>query len=281
MSTKVPTRFRNRRYPGDLRKNSPLHAALYHTSMIIQHTYKVQNLKVLHVDSIEESFQHFATQQYKATVEGTTMAFDYPIEADRVDNLNLFSVFLRAPVIGTVMWFISGGAAGKDEKEEIVVRDEGSLVDPAETLKPRPSPPPSPLRDLQVIEDDLLSHHRPFKRMPPRLIHSDISEIAENSVVTEAVSQYQSSSYNDTAPLSKKEKKMSWSDESGRLLVEYVGGQVSNYSQLSPLVMRFRNRWVVVVLIECVQYAMVAAKALVLGATEYWAACGRQSSVVI
>lgn len=158
------------------------------------------------------------------------MAFDFPIEADRVDNLNLFSVFLRAPVIGTVMWFISGGAARREEEEDDnrnTIRDDSGNSEPTETLQPRPSPPPSPLRGLHTMDEDIEGHHLPFKRMPPRLIHSDVSEIADNPFVAEAVSQYQASVCNNTAPLSKKEKKMSWSDESGRRLVEYVGDEVS------------------------------------------------------
>ena len=41
------------------------------------------------------------------------MAFDRPLEADSVDDLGLFSSFLRAPVIGTICWLLGGEDAKK------------------------------------------------------------------------------------------------------------------------------------------------------------------------
>ena len=45
------------------------------------------------------------------------MAFDRPIEADRVEDLGLFASFLRAPVVGTILWLLGGEEAKKAEDE--------------------------------------------------------------------------------------------------------------------------------------------------------------------
>lgn len=46
------------------------------------------------------------------------MAFERPIEADRVEDLGLFSSFIRAPVVGTILWLLGGEDAKKAEEEE-------------------------------------------------------------------------------------------------------------------------------------------------------------------
>lgn len=46
------------------------------------------------------------------------MAFEHPIEADRVEDLGLFASFMRAPVVGTIMWFLGGADAQRAEEEE-------------------------------------------------------------------------------------------------------------------------------------------------------------------
>jgi hypothetical protein len=46
------------------------------------------------------------------------MAFERPLEADRVEDLGLFSSFLRAPVVGTILWLLGGEDAKKADEEE-------------------------------------------------------------------------------------------------------------------------------------------------------------------
>jgi hypothetical protein len=46
-----------------------------------------------------------------------TMAFDRPLEADQVDDLNLFSMLLRAPILGTLIWILGGDTSRKEEEE--------------------------------------------------------------------------------------------------------------------------------------------------------------------
>mmetsp|Transcript_3464 Transcript_3464/g.8794 ORF Transcript_3464/g.8794 Transcript_3464/m.8794 type:complete len:670 (+) Transcript_3464:137-2146(+) len=45
------------------------------------------------------------------------MAFDRPIEADRVDDLGLLASLIRAPVVG-IMWLLGGDHAGEADEEE-------------------------------------------------------------------------------------------------------------------------------------------------------------------
>ena len=52
------------------------------------------------------------------------MAFERPIEADRVEDLGLFSSFIRAPIVGTILWFLGGEDAKKAEEED---RRRGSI----------------------------------------------------------------------------------------------------------------------------------------------------------
>eukprot|EP00956_Cyclotella_meneghiniana_P011592 scaffold16279_cov68-Cyclotella_meneghiniana.AAC.2 len=57
------------------------------------------------------------------------MAFERPIEADRVEDLGLFSSFIRAPVVGTIMWFLGGADAQRAEEEESKQRNNESESD--------------------------------------------------------------------------------------------------------------------------------------------------------
>ena len=56
------------------------------------------------------------------------MAFDHPLEADRVDDLNFFSTVIRAPVVGALFWFL-GGAEAKQRNEEEKRRFHAQLLD--------------------------------------------------------------------------------------------------------------------------------------------------------
>ena len=46
------------------------------------------------------------------------MAFERPLEADRVDDIGFLSSFVRAPIVGPIMWMLGGDMARKLEKEE-------------------------------------------------------------------------------------------------------------------------------------------------------------------
>jgi hypothetical protein len=58
------------------------------------------------------------------------MAFERPIEADRVEDLGLFSSFIRAPVVGTILWLLGGDEAKKAEEEERRRSEENESEEP-------------------------------------------------------------------------------------------------------------------------------------------------------
>ena len=46
------------------------------------------------------------------------MAFDRPLEADRVDDLGLLSAFVRAPVLGPIMWILGKKLTDSGKNDE-------------------------------------------------------------------------------------------------------------------------------------------------------------------
>ena len=127
------------------------------------------------------------------------MAFDRPLEADRVDELSLLSSFVRAPIVGPIMWMLGGHIAKTAEKklnaDTISSEVEGgqqssSFIDDTE----RSSPVPSGER-------------------------SDISE--EGDFSSDENDESNVNSLTEVAASFRKDRKMSWSDESGQNLVEY------------------------------------------------------------
>ena len=57
----------------------------------------------------------------------SAMAFDHPVEADRVD-LSFTSIMARAPVIGSLMYLIGGQNAKEEDSYDGSVRKEVDLV---------------------------------------------------------------------------------------------------------------------------------------------------------
>lgn len=149
------------------------------------------------------------------------MAFDRPLEADRVDDLGLFSAFIRAPVVGTLMWILGGSKAMEEEEKqkEMLYIAEGedagtSSADDSLSLQ-------SNRYALNVGQTN-----GRLKKTAPRLIGSDISDFGELALREDAQDEdlYRTSSGNVRKGLStlRNTKKMSWSDESGQSLVEYI-----------------------------------------------------------
>lgn len=152
--------------------------------------------------------------------DSNTMAFDMPIEADRVDDLGLFSFFIRAPIVGTIMWILGGDEAKKQEEKEKqtndeVVSQEHSVLAPAQLQK--------------MIESNQQKRKGGLKKAP-RLVGSDISDFGDCAIQLNAADMehhFSRSALEDEYDLAKSNKKMSWSDESGQDLVQYIGDDVS------------------------------------------------------
>jgi len=54
---------------------------------------------------------------YAVSKKQPTMAFERPLEADRVDDLGFLSSFVRAPIVGPLMYLLGGDMAKKLNKE--------------------------------------------------------------------------------------------------------------------------------------------------------------------
>ena len=159
------------------------------------------------------------------------MAFDHHIKADKVDDLGFFATFLRAPVVGSLMWFLGGEKAKEREKEEL--RKQMMQSDETCDDESNDSGSQSPLFAVPPREFSSSERLRKLgygtKRMPPRLIGSDISEFADCVIPEEAmVSQNQHSCLthsersDDLRRVTRSSRSLSWSDDNGQELAEVI-----------------------------------------------------------
>ena len=144
------------------------------------------------------------------------MAFEIPLEADQVDDLNLFSTLVRAPVIGTLLWIFGSQSKGQNQNGDEDVREpciDDNLCDDESDARNQSSATKGVCKTRQ--------HGQSLKKAAPSLIGSEISE-AELVDSLDAVSLYgysgtYSSNYTSGAP----KKELSWSDDVGKNLVVY------------------------------------------------------------
>ncbi|CAB9509011.1 expressed unknown protein [Seminavis robusta] len=139
------------------------------------------------------------------------MAFDQPLEADRVDDNFLISL-VRGPVLGALSWIMGGEDADDSERELRRGLEDMIIDDEAE--------------EERVNHNDNGYHHhlandKQQQQQPkanlPRMVHSDVSvsEIAGTTMDHNNMMMIKNHNYH--LPRSEK-KKMSWSDN----LVEYM-----------------------------------------------------------
>jgi hypothetical protein len=141
------------------------------------------------------------------------MAFEIPLDADQVDDLNLFSTLVRAPVIGTLLW-IFGSSKGQSQRVDDEVKEQ--FIDDSTYVVESNQQTSATNGDSKIRQ-----HTNSLKKAAPSLIGSVISE-AELVDSLEAVSLYgytgsYSSNYTSGAP----KKELSWSDDVGKNLVIY------------------------------------------------------------
>eukprot|EP00978_Attheya_sp_CCMP212_P020973 scaffold60718_cov59-Attheya_sp.AAC.5 len=120
------------------------------------------------------------------------MAFDRPLEADRVEDLGFLSSFVRAPVIGTIMWMFGGDAAKKREEEEqtrdmqtmleAATEDETGAFDTAHSFDKE--------NDIDVVK------HMPFgHKLTPDLTGSDLSEMSDGDCTEDLLEEHSSNNF--------------------------------------------------------------------------------------
>jgi len=149
-----------------------------------------------------------------------TMAFDHPLEADRVEDLNFFSAFVRAPVVGTLMWILGGKMAKEEEEKELKQQTKEALMDDSTD---EVVPPPSLVRTSSASGQPKKSA---LKKSQPSLAGSDISDVGECAESLERVHLVEG----DSLPKSlrpKRKKELSWSDQNGKgALAQFMDEEV-------------------------------------------------------
>lgn len=136
----------------------------------------------------------------------STMAFDHPVEADRVD-LNLGSIISRAPVIGSLMYLLGGRHAREEEEQESASRKQldRSLASDSQNLL---------TNSFKPIKSAL-------KKSSPSLAPTE--EASDNESFQSALDCYDR--HDTESTFGRKKKELSWSDQSGLNLVEYIDAQ--------------------------------------------------------
>jgi len=142
------------------------------------------------------------------------MAFDQHLEADRIDDFNLFSAFVRVPLL--ILEGVLGQQQQKQQKKDepsgerldnvlsncSKERNENTSQDHSANSPPR-----------VVSNDDLaspLSKRKPLSRLEGQTNNNSLSRRRTNNTSLVALADYPGL------------KRTSWSDESGRSLVQYL-----------------------------------------------------------
>jgi hypothetical protein len=150
------------------------------------------------------------------------MAFDQPLDADRVDGDGFISSFVRAPIVGPVMWVLGGLLAKDMAGEENKILEEDILnKDPPNQALPRTA------KNSKIYADS----HRSIAL--PTSMECEPTHMNEVIHVTPSVSSEEDNDDRNIMPLARRKgrRKMSWADESGQSLDDY-------YEQVSPFIMR-------------------------------------------
>jgi hypothetical protein len=154
------------------------------------------------------------------------MAFDRPIEADRVDDLGLLSSFVRSPLIGPIMWVL-GNHLSRDENKENL---KGSIVEKSSLEHMSNENLVSYSSKDHVINSVLLSSR---KSQGSGL--NALTDVPNDGNTIKDMSTYDSTKNTKEIGSQHTWRKTSWSDESGQNLVEYFdSNSLSAQSRTEP-----------------------------------------------
>mmetsp|Transcript_2142 Transcript_2142/g.3932 ORF Transcript_2142/g.3932 Transcript_2142/m.3932 type:complete len:197 (-) Transcript_2142:3095-3685(-) len=156
------------------------------------------------------------------------MAFDRPLEADRVDNLGLLSSFVRAPFVAPIMWAIGGLLP--EEKENVTsltsklqFQDDLSRGSGNETtIGPNTEIQPQDTTDILIETRNQMTSggcsSTSLRRTTAKLEGLSTFKYHHNQVIDD---QDENIQHPSNLLSTKKNRKTSWSDESGQDLVQY------------------------------------------------------------
>jgi len=146
------------------------------------------------------------------------MAFDRPLDADRVDNLGLLSSFLRAPIVGPIMWILGGDMAQKQEDEERRKATRTALGTSDASRDESSEDRRKPISDQSKIQYESSTN-------ASGILYSDMAETSDCAQEFESNDdglQIATTGLRKSRQLfDKKTRKTSWSDESGQSLAQY------------------------------------------------------------
>ena len=146
-------------------------------------------------------------QQSAKKIKLVAMAFDHPVEADRVE-LNFGSIMARAPVIGSLMYLLGGHHAREEEEYESSLRKE--ITDDK-----------SKMNSQNVLDRSNRTIKSVLKKSSPSLAPTD-NDSDNESFQSALDSDRHNAIFGSESSLQRKKKELSWSDESGQNLVEYM-----------------------------------------------------------
>jgi hypothetical protein len=143
------------------------------------------------------------------------MAFDRPLEADRVDNNNLLSSFMRGPI----MWALGGLLS--DDKENAVNKQK--LEDDPDGINTDNSTDRDTGRQSSVMDQKLCLEDLQLNIPSGGALRRRSSEghMLYTRNRSDASLSFDEKETSNPIFFQKKTRKMSWSDESGRNLVHY------------------------------------------------------------
>jgi hypothetical protein len=143
------------------------------------------------------------------------MAFDRPLEADRVDDLGLLSSFVRSPLVGPILWLLGNHLSSEENKEN----PKRSIVDKS-SLEQTSKENWASNTSEDCEDNSLLLISR--KLRDPSLntltdIPNDVQDVSTGNTTKNTKDIGHQRNW----------RKTSWSDESGQNLVEYFNPDVS------------------------------------------------------
>ncbi|KAL3940380.1 MAG: hypothetical protein SGBAC_005083 [Bacillariaceae sp.] len=141
------------------------------------------------------------------------MAFDQQLEADRVDDFNLFSVFARVPLL------ILEGVLGQQKSQQESHQGETTMDD---STCERSTLPKETKRQDRIVSSGSMSPNGTTKLKPLSRLEGKLSNsLSRRSSHTSLVDLIGSADV-------KRNRQTSWSDESGLSLVEYLDESVKH-----------------------------------------------------
>ena len=139
------------------------------------------------------------------------MAFDQPLAADSIEEFNLLSAFVRAP-----LWILGGVLGSRSDPDE----DENASLEAAQLMVDKDDDKPAQNEPQNKAPRRIVSYCN--DPVPPLAKNDDTMRESDNRRPCDMVETRDNNlSLSDVMPGLRRPSHLSWSDDSGRSLVEY------------------------------------------------------------